>query len=367
MNPIHIFTAGTHTDTSGRAVTITSDDLNASAAAYNAALHEAPIVIGHPAHNAPAWGWAQSLRVHNGDLYAEPAQVDVAFAENFNAGRYKKISACFYEPNSPSNPVPGVWYLRHIGALGAMPPAIKGLRQAAFNETDSGVVLFNEAPTSQGVAMQSSLWRRLREWLIGREGQEVADNLIPEWQLQNMQEDEKHNAEVIDEIVAAQDAVNTDNTDSADEPPNNAFAESAASATNTAQSVNDATQTTEINRLKKLLKDKQHADAQRDITARHAQHVAFAESQLALGKLAPKHKHTVIDLLDNAAALDAKGTASFSEGSQQQSLSDALKSFLTQLPPVVSFGENVTKDRVLETSTNPLAADALRRHPTKKA
>ena len=43
-----------------------------------------------------------------------PRQVDPAFAEAVAAGRYKKVSASFYQPNSPHNPVPGVYYLRHV-------------------------------------------------------------------------------------------------------------------------------------------------------------------------------------------------------------------------------------------------------------
>ena len=60
------------------------------------------------------------------------------------AGAFKKISASFYSPSSPQNPVPGVYYLRHVGFLGAQPPAVKGLRNPAFADGEDGVISFEE-------------------------------------------------------------------------------------------------------------------------------------------------------------------------------------------------------------------------------
>ena len=130
--PLHIFRAGTHTAADGRELIFSEADLAATAKAYDPALHEAPIVVGHPAHNAPAYGWVSGLVAGADGLRAAPRQVDPSFAESVAAGRFKKISASFYHPQSPANPAPGVFYLRHVGFLGAMPPAVKGLAQAEF-------------------------------------------------------------------------------------------------------------------------------------------------------------------------------------------------------------------------------------------
>ena len=78
---------------SGAALDFSVDDLAASAAAYDPALSEAPIVVGHPVTDAPAYGWVKSLAFAGGGLEAEPDQVDPAFAEMVAAGRFKKISA----------------------------------------------------------------------------------------------------------------------------------------------------------------------------------------------------------------------------------------------------------------------------------
>lgn len=141
MRRIEIFRAGAHTDIHGNTHTLSEADLAASAEAYDPALHEAPLVVGHPKLDAPAFGWVKSLQAASDRLAAIPSQVQAAFAEQVAGGAYKKVSASFYPPAAACNPVPGVWYLRHVGFLGAMPPAIKGLRPVEFGEGDEDVVV----------------------------------------------------------------------------------------------------------------------------------------------------------------------------------------------------------------------------------
>ena len=57
-------------------------------------------------------------------------------------GLYKKVSASFYSPDSKINPEPGKWSLRHVALLGAQPPAIKGLKGFAYEESPDGVLDF---------------------------------------------------------------------------------------------------------------------------------------------------------------------------------------------------------------------------------
>lgn len=155
LGPIEIFRAGTHTAMDGRTLTFAESDLGAAAAAYDPARHEAPIVVGHPTHDAPAYGWVAALSFTEGALRARLRQVDPAFAEMVAAGRFKKVSASFYLPGSPANPQPGAFYLRHVGLLGAMPPAVKGLRPVAFAAGEEGVVTIEFAePESAAGATQ---------------------------------------------------------------------------------------------------------------------------------------------------------------------------------------------------------------------
>jgi len=180
---IAIFRAGTHRDEKGRTWTFSEGDLAAIAAGYDPANHQAPHVLGHPKTDAPAWGWTKGLEVENGVLYETREQVDPAFAEAVDAGRYKFRSASFYEPNDPANPTPGSWHLKHVGWLGAQPPSVKGLGPA-FSEDDAGEgVTFAETDLSLAWLANNvaDMSRRLRDWFIEKFGLEAADRAIPAW------------------------------------------------------------------------------------------------------------------------------------------------------------------------------------------
>lgn len=146
MNNIAIFRTGQHADSHGNVLDATPDYLRAIAESYQPALHEAPAVIGHPADNAPAYGWVQSLNYNDADgvLYANFSQVDEGFAGLLKAGRFKKRSASFYPPGHPSNPTPDRPYLRHVGFLGAQPPAVKGLADFADGDNPPPTYDFDE-------------------------------------------------------------------------------------------------------------------------------------------------------------------------------------------------------------------------------
>lgn len=171
MNPLHIFKPGTHTAQCGTTYLFTETDLAATVAAYNPSLHEAPLVIGHPQHDAPAAGWVKSLSATAHGLIAEPQQIDAAFAEQIAKGSYKKISASFYHPTAANNPVPGVYYLRHVGFLGAQPPAVKGLRPIELAEGEPGVIEFSESgpQTASCTAALEAENKRLKAELAQRE------------------------------------------------------------------------------------------------------------------------------------------------------------------------------------------------------
>ena len=132
---IEIFKAGRHTAANGETISFSESDVAKIAANYDPAVHKAPCVVGHPKDNSPAYGHAIGLGLRNGKLLAACTDIDPTFAELVNAKRYPKVSASFYKPDSPSNPKPGAYYLRHIGFLGAMPPAVKGLADASFAGT----------------------------------------------------------------------------------------------------------------------------------------------------------------------------------------------------------------------------------------
>lgn len=70
LHDIEILRIGTFTDSSGKDVTFRDEDLERIAANYSPDYHEAPVTVGHPADNKPAYGWVKALRAAGGKLMA---------------------------------------------------------------------------------------------------------------------------------------------------------------------------------------------------------------------------------------------------------------------------------------------------------
>lgn len=145
MQEIHFFRPGRHTSNNGTELAFSAADLKAIADAYDPRTHEAPIVVGHPKTDAPAYGWVEKIIAKPDGLYAVPRQVNPEFSDLVRQGSYKKVSGSFYTPEARNHPKPGTYYLRHLGFLGAQPPAVKGLRSIELSEDDEGIVNLEDA------------------------------------------------------------------------------------------------------------------------------------------------------------------------------------------------------------------------------
>ena len=318
---LQIFRAGRHVAMSGQALDFSEADLAATCAAYDPAKHEAPLVIGHPTHDLPAYGWVQSIKISNGGMDASPTQVNPAFAEMVKDGAFKKISASFYSPDAPNNPVPGCYYLRHVGFLGAQAPAVKGLRQPSFADDEAGVITFGEWDDTTN----AGLWRNLREFLIGEFGQEKADRALPNFEVRALE-------------LGAQDELRAAAVARAVAPPmTSAFAET--------QVTNPKEQTLTPEEIAALQAKATRLEAElaANLTEQtHAAHAAFCESVPA-NRLTPAMKPVVLALMDNLTAGPA--VVEFGEGDAKSPLIDQFKKFIQALPESVPFGEHATNDR----------------------
>lgn len=136
LKNIEIFRTGAHTDSAGRTRTYTAADLARIAGSYDPAAHEAPNVVGHPATNAPAFGWVEQLRVAGDKLLADFTQVPREFVGMVKAGRFKKRSISLFPDGR----------LRHVGWLGAAAPAVAGLKDVEFKGGEAALEYeFNDA------------------------------------------------------------------------------------------------------------------------------------------------------------------------------------------------------------------------------
>lgn len=301
---IPIFKSGTHIAMSGDAHTYTESDLSATATAYDPALFDAPAVIGHPEHNGPAWGWVESLAIKGGMLWARLRDLDASFVEMVRAKRFKKISASFYLPDSPANPKPGVFYLRHVGFLGAAAPALKTLPAVNLSESD-GAVFYEEKMYYHPAMnlMQSGQNNPLNH----------TENPMPQ-----------ENKDDLKDILAKVAKLEAENAQLKTQSSN--FQEQATVA-----------QTTLV---------------ERERAAKHESHVAFCEKLVTEGRLLPVAKHVAVAALDLIAAQEKP--LEFSEGDGKVQLTaDKFKAALSSFPKVVDFGEKAADSGSSTQKTTP--------------
>ncbi len=128
---IEVFKSGQHQDSSGKINVFKDETLDKIAYMYNrkvkeSSSFEAPLVKGHPKTDAPAYGWIQKLKRKGNTLLAMLKDVSPNLIDEVKKGMYKKVSIALYPD----------FMLRHVGLLGAMPPAVKGLKNVSFNSDE---------------------------------------------------------------------------------------------------------------------------------------------------------------------------------------------------------------------------------------
>lgn len=124
---IEIFRTGTFTDANGVVETFTPETLDRIVRTYNEQVEAdssllAPLVKGHPQTDSPAYGWVERLARRGNTLYAKLHSLSQEIIEDVKNGKFKKVSISLY-PNL---------LLKHIGLLGAVSPAVKGLKPVEF-------------------------------------------------------------------------------------------------------------------------------------------------------------------------------------------------------------------------------------------
>lgn len=329
MKPIEIFKIGKHTATNGQTLPFDETMLAAAVKGYDPTLHEAPVVVGHPKDNHPAFGWIDHLELtKDGVVLAHPKQVDADFAELVEQGKYKKRSASWYLPDSPNNPKPGTLYLRHVGFLGAMPPAIKGLKDVQFSEQEQGVVEFGDV-SPWIFSNFAAILRKWREKIIAKDGIEEADNMIPSYQIDDFAaeaerlrfERDKQTQAAIPNFTEPQDKTMTPEQIAA------------------MQAELDALKAKEVNfsESEKAIKQREAALAKREIGLQ-------VDDLIKQGKVLPAQK---VGLVEFMASLDGSTlTVEFGEGEQAKKLSPRqfMTDFLEKMPKLVDFAEHSKPD-----------------------
>lgn len=325
LDQVEIFRPGRHMSMSGQVIEFTAADVAAIAAGYRPELHEAPHVVGHPKTDGPAYGWVQSLGVNDAGRLCVVAssQVHPEFADMVAAGSFKKRSASFYPPSHPGNPTPGSYYLKHVGWLGATPPAVKGLADVSYGEAEAGLVEFSGWEDE----LNASMWRRMRDWFIGQFGLEIADKVIPAWDVEALQREAMRPAP---DLVPA--------------TPTTAYAEGANAVTTATTAASDAAlaaRQADLDSREAAIRTQEAAQAALVRQARTAGITAFAEGLVTQGRLLPAERGAIVALAD--ALPDTIEVIEFADGDATKPVKrtplEVLQGFLKGLPPRVQFAE----------------------------
>ncbi|MGD1907402.1 MAG: hypothetical protein ACFB0C_15645 [Leptolyngbyaceae cyanobacterium] len=323
---LEVFKSGQHPD-------LTAEAVQQVVADYDPALHKAPLTIGHVSSSkAPAWGWANTLAFDEPSMAGEFGDVDSDFETLWNNGHYRNISAAFYPPGHPDNPLSQIgksgYYPHHFAVLGGKAPKIKGLKNPdkleaalAFDEGDLSdlvVVEFAEPNPQEPEAEHEIIenaevdaWslarfmRGIRDYIIERDGVEMADRVAPEFYIEQM---DATASQQMDEVDAAMPT----------------FSEG------------DNPMSTDLEAREADLRE-------RETKLRRTELTQFCETDLAK-KIHPSQRARVVELLvfmEAAAAADDSQLLTFSEDDKEQKLKpvEALKGLLTKLPDLVEFSE----------------------------
>ncbi len=140
--PLALLTAGVYPLSKDLQISLDEFDLGRMASAFKDMKppRPAPIVIGHPADDAPSYGIINNLVVIDGTLIGYAEDLSDSFRRGMKEGLYPRYAAQFFGPDNPDNPVPGRFILKHVGFRGPVPPSVRGFltTDAEFMESLSG-------------------------------------------------------------------------------------------------------------------------------------------------------------------------------------------------------------------------------------
>lgn len=172
---IEVFQAGTQTDASGQTKTFSQSDLDSMVANHQ----PAPIVIGHPKVNDPAFGWSHELKREGDSLFAKFKDVEPQFETLVEQHRYPERSIRLGR-------VDNGYQLLHVGFLGAARPAVSGMKPIEFSDDASQTLEFSG--DWYVTSRLSRLFRRMKNFLIEDKGEAKAEEIFPEYELDSLSE-----------------------------------------------------------------------------------------------------------------------------------------------------------------------------------
>jgi hypothetical protein len=342
---VEAFKAGQHTDSEGNTRTWAPDDINKIAQQYNSSADAgnpnrkmAPVVLGHPKDDAPAYGWIDKVKAVSGTLKAHLTELNTSFVDALKSGAYKTRSLSLYPDLS----------IRHIGFLGGVQPAVPGLGPFKFAENDHSITIeFNEgddmaAEDVKALKSENNFFKRLfslfkvdvqdfREPMPGNTPDENnIQTRVPEARSAVAPDDKKGETSTMAEPTKILEVGDK---------------EIAAPAESVKEEKDELTTVREeLAKLKEVVqtleREKAAAEAElgsKEVRERTQDHMSFCESLVAEGRLAPVDvKQTVLNL-----ELRYKADSETLDFAEQKTTpaTDEYKDYLKSRPVTMCFEE----------------------------
>lgn len=373
---VEAFKVGKVTDMAGKEHDFSEadlEDLNEGIHEQLKAGYQPPLVKGHPKVDDPRVGSIVDSKVEDNVLKVKLDDVSNDFAEEVKKGGFKYLSASIY-----SNLKKG---LRHLGALGAHAPAMKGMAPLCFGEgcfaevdkgvTEQDVCMFAESfawdrlvPASVferliwKLGSLGSLFRSQREQLIEKEGIEAADKIIPEY--------------AVKDIESVRDVIKDSNNfpkqaptvTATEEKPASSFAENETNGSTPLENgeqnpqpttpphdeptasipegnSSEAARLSEENAALKAENDALKAD--KLAAERLRAGAAFSETldkAIADGRCNQVLKDNLMKVFGVCQEVPVDGEGCFGEGDDRVNVADVLADTVAALPKIVEFGES---------------------------
>ena len=337
LKPFDAFKPGSFVANDGRKLTFQPSVIDELAESYDPAVFAAPIVVGHPKTDSPAYGHVGALGKSGETLQVMKSEVTPEFAAAaIGEKRYNKISIKMFLPDSPANPKPGKHYLQHVGFLGGVPPAVPGMAPVALAASDDGSVEFSVAFDYEDRVV-ARLFRSLRDWMIGEKGVETADRVLPDWDVNTLAE-----AAVQEEEGDQPQAAFSQQVAPLPSPP--APLPLAGVGSTSTKGVEMSGQAAADDAALKLreqeLAAREAALAEKEKAAQGAEFAAYADKLVSEGRLLPVQKLAVTEIL-TALAERKEPSAAFAAGDENHGKTplELAQGLLAALPVQVSLGE----------------------------
>ena len=329
---IDVCRTGRWRDANGRDVDVTEAKLDGIVEAYGKS-DPAPLVVGHPPLDAPAWGWIESVRRTGDRLQAKFRDVAPEFRAAVEAGRYTGRSIALKGDQ-----------LRHVGFLGGRAPAVDGLSPTQFgSKADETIVLAETelaADTASAVRMalrsMAGLARGMRDRMIASDGIDAANEALPDWQIENL----NRIADDLDDADPATFAKPEPGKDPKPQAQEGNVTDKPTEAELAAQKATNDAKETELAAREASLEAAEKANASAATLAAAERAI---EPHVAAGRVLPAEKAGLAALMASLPQDDAtiEFAAPEGEGVVQKKPREILDALLAALPARVDYREDL--------------------------